>query len=76
MSAAEPDSVLTFASHVLIPTSDIIESGEVKAAAKVVTDETGAVLAKKKENVWEVPPELDARQVVPGRIHQLLFTNI
>lgn len=43
--AAEPYLVLTLAFQVLNPKSDISESVEVEAAAKVFADEPGAFLA-------------------------------
>lgn len=73
LSAAEPDLVLTVVSQVLRPTSDIRGSGEVKAAAKLLTDEIDAVLAGKNATVWEVSPEPDATQVMPDHtLHFLL----
>lgn len=54
--------------------SDDSRSGELVAAAKVVTDERAAVvLASKKASMWEFPPVLDATQVLQG--HTLPFIS-
>lgn len=70
--AAEPDSVGTSASHVLNPKSDINKSSEVKAASKVSTDKMRAFLASKKAFLWEVPPKLNATQVMAGHVLHIL----
>lgn len=72
LSAAEPDAVMTFASQVLSPWSDISASGEVEVANKVFTDERRAVLARKKAIAWESQPRLDAIQVLPGHLFHFL----
>lgn len=51
LSAAEADLMLTSVSQVLKSKSDISGKAEVKAAANAFTDETGALLAKKKDTM-------------------------
>lgn len=48
LSAAEADLARTFVSWVLSLKSDIRQSGEIQAAAKVFIDEIGALLTRKK----------------------------
>lgn len=74
LSVAKADLVLTLVSRVLNPKSDTSGSGEVKAAAQVFTDESDALLARKKAPVWEAAPELDERQVMPGHNFYSLST--
>lgn len=74
LSGAKLDLVLTLASQVLNSGSDFSCSGEVEVAPNVVTDEIGALSARKKALVWEVPPVLDARKVTLGRILHFLST--
>lgn len=73
LSAAEPYHVLTSAFQVLKPMSDLNESSEVEAAAKIFKDEVSALLARKEASVREIPPGLDATQAMPCRIPRFLL---
>lgn len=63
---ADADLVMTPASQEFKPKSDIADDREVKAASKVYKDEMAALSAQRKDIVRDVPPKLDAVQVMPG----------
>lgn len=55
-SPLQADLVFSFACQMLNPEFNVNDSREVKAAAKVFTEEKAAVLANKEVVVWEAPP--------------------
>lgn len=64
VTSAEADSLITFGFQMLSPKSDFSGSDEVAAVAKVFRDKRAAVLARKKAYVYQVPPRLDAPQML------------
>lgn len=74
LSAAKPDLVLTIASQVLNPKSEVSGSGEVQPAAGVFTTKMGASLARKKAAVWEIPPGREATKVMSRSVPHFLPT--
>lgn len=66
LTAAKADLVLTLATQMLNPKSDISESGQVEATERDFLDEKGALLDKEKATVCEFPLELTAMQDTPA----------
>lgn len=73
--AAAQHLVKTFGFQVLNLKSNVSESGEVAAAAKVFTDKIRALAVRRNATVWGVLPGVDATRAVSVHMEQTLLNT-
>lgn len=75
VNAAESDLLLTFASQALSLLFNITEDQEMREAARRFKEKAAEAMAWKRANAWEVPPGLDATQVMLEHTLHFLCTR-